>query len=93
MNDEKMLSEIRKIKATVEARLLTLPGVTGVDIGYKVADGKKTRQLAIRVYVSEKKEVDPKERIPRQFQGIPTDVIERKYVLHSYSGGMGKKEE
>ncbi len=93
MNDEKKLTEIRKIKAKVEASLLTLPGVTGVDIGYKVTNGKKTRQLAIRVYVSKKKEVDPKERIPKQFQGIPTDVIERKYAMHTYSSGMSKKEE
>lgn len=76
------LSEIRRIKSDVEEDLLNLPGVTGVDVGYKSVGGQKTDVLAIRVYVREKKDVPEGEAIPEQIQGFPTDVIQRRFVLH-----------
>jgi hypothetical protein len=76
------LDEIRRIKTEVEGELLKLPGVTGVDVGYKYVGGKKTNTLAIRVYVEEKKDVSAEEAVPRQIRGIPTDVIQRRFVLH-----------
>jgi len=79
------LREIRKVKEAVEAELLTQPGVTGVDIGYKYVDGEKTDELAIRVLVEEKKDVKDipeKEKIPNMIKGVKTDVIQRKFVLH-----------
>lgn len=76
------LDEIRRIKAEVEAELLKLPGVTAVDIGHKIVGGKKTDVLAIRVYVEKKKDVPEEEVVPKQIQGVPTDVIERRFVLH-----------
>ncbi|OYD15457.1 hypothetical protein CH333_05690 [candidate division WOR-3 bacterium JGI_Cruoil_03_44_89] len=79
----KSLNEIRRIKAEVEAELLKLPGVTGVDVGYKYVKGKKTNVLAIRVLVKEKKDVPEEEAVPREIRGVPTDVIERRFVLHS----------
>jgi hypothetical protein len=79
----KSLDEIIRVKTEVEAELLKLPGVTGVDVGYKYVGGKKTDVLAIRVYVKQKRNVSEKEAIPRNIQDIPTDVIERKFVLHS----------
>lgn len=79
----KSLNEIRRIKAEVEAELLKLPGVTGVDVGYKYVKGKKTNVLAIRVLVKEKKDVSEEEAVPREIRGVPTDVIERRFVLHS----------
>ena len=79
----KSLDEIRRIKTEVEAELLKLPGVTGVDVGYKHVGGKKTDVLSIRVYVEQKKDVPEKEAVPKQIEGIPTDVIERRFVLHS----------
>ncbi|MBN1857388.1 MAG: hypothetical protein JW846_10615 [Dehalococcoidia bacterium] len=78
----KTLAAIRPLKEQVEAELLKRPGVTGVDIGYKYAQGKRTEDLAIRVYVAEKKDVPEKERIARTLKGIQTDVIERTFVLH-----------
>lgn len=78
------LEEIGRVKQKVEKDLLKLPGVTGVDIGYKYVGGKKTEVLAIRVYVEKKmKDVPEKEAIPKQIDNIPTDVIERRFVLHS----------
>jgi hypothetical protein len=74
--------EVRRIKEDVERELLRRPGVTGVDIGPKYAGGKETGTLAIRVYVEVKKNVEGPDAIPKEIQGIPTDVIERKFVLH-----------
>lgn len=79
----KSLDEIMRVKTEVEAELLKLPGVTGVDVGYKYVGGKKTDVIAIRVYVRRKRNVSEKEAIPKQICGIPTDVIESEFVLHS----------
>jgi hypothetical protein len=79
----KNLDEIQCIRRKVEMELLTLPGVTGVDVGQKIVDGKKTDVIAILVYVEKKKDVPEEIAIPKKIQGIPTDVIERKFVLHS----------
>ncbi len=78
----KTIDEIRPIKQAAETDILKRPGVTGVDIGYKYAEGKKTDKLAIRVYVEKKKVVPANERIPKEIQGVETDVIQRKFVLH-----------
>ena len=77
----KTLAAIRPVKEQVETDLMKRPGVTGVDIGYKYTGGRKTGELAIRVYVAEKKSVSEKERIPKTLKGIQTDVIERTFVL------------
>ena len=81
----KTLKEIRPIKEVSEADILKRPGVTGVDIGYKYVGGKKTDELSIRVFVEEKKDVPKKERIDPTIEGIKTDVIRRKFVLHPLS--------
>jgi hypothetical protein len=81
----KALVDIRPVKNVEETKLLKFQGVTGVDIGYKIADGKKTDDVAIRVYVEKKKDIKdiPKNQlIPKKIKGIKTDVIERKFVLH-----------
>lgn len=59
--------------------------MTGVDIGYKQVGGRTTDTWAIRVLVEEKKELEtipPRERIPDHIEGVPTDVIERRFRLH-----------
>jgi hypothetical protein len=81
----KTVSDIRPIKEGQESALLKGSGVTGVDIGYKFVDGKKTDELSIRVYVEEKKApsaVAKKDLIPKTIKGVKTDVIQRKFVLH-----------
>lgn len=79
----KTLSDIRRVKNRVEADLLKRPGVTGVDVGHKHIGGKKTDVLAIRIYVEKKKDVPHEDEMPRQIGGIPTDVIERRFILQS----------
>ena len=82
MTDMEPLFEMRKVKKASEADILNMPGITGMDIGYKYVRGMKTGDLAIRVFVEEKKDVPEKERIPKMIKGVQTDVIQRKFVLH-----------
>ena len=73
----KKLDEIIKEKEAIEASLFKLKGVTGVDVGYKYVDGKRTDEIAIRVHVKKKKaNVSEKEKVPAKINGIETDVIE-----------------
>jgi len=76
--------DIAAIKAKVEKELLGRPGVTGVGVGYKQVGGRKTDDVAIIVYVSEKKPlpaVAEKDRVPTTIEGVKTDVIERVFEL------------
>lgn len=81
--DQDERDRVRVVRAEVETQMLQRPGVTGIDTGYKVVDGRKTDQLCIRIYVKKKQDVTESELIPREIKGIPTDVIERRFVLHS----------
>ena len=38
--------EIRDLKRSVEQELLSRPGITGVDVGYKYVGGQRTDDLA-----------------------------------------------
>lgn len=78
----KSLDEVTQIKAEVEKDLIKMPGVTGIDVGYRIVDGKPTEVLAIRVYVSNKAEALKQLKIPTEIQGVPVDLIERTFVLH-----------
>lgn len=75
------IEEIRRIKRSVEGDLLRLPGVTGVDVGRKIINGNETTILSIRVYVKEKGPVPKEHVVPPEIQGVPTDVIERRFRL------------
>ncbi|MEP3839139.1 MAG: hypothetical protein ABJM36_15960 [Algibacter sp.] len=71
------LNEIIREKQSAEAALFKLKGVTGVDVGYKYTNGKRTDEITIRVHVKQKKKtVASKEKIPTTINGIKTDVIE-----------------
>src|SRR5260370_22290689 len=78
------IDEITKIKAQAEDDLLKRPGVTAVDVGYKYVDGVKANEIAIRVHVEKKKKDVPKaELIPKEIDGVKTDVLERTYELQA----------
>ena len=83
--------KIRRIKEEVEGELLKRPGVTGVDVNYKVVGGHKTDRLAIRIYVEKKRDVPKKEAIPETIGGVVTDVIERRFVLKNQTDRKIKK--
>jgi len=78
--------QIRPVKQRIEDELLSRPGVVGVDINEKVSNGKPTGELAIVVYVEKKKpktQLGAGEAIPKEIEGIPTDVKEEKIELHA----------
>jgi len=57
------------------------PNVVGVGIGYKEHRSESSEDLALRFYVRQKLHrllVPEAERIPREIEGIPTDVIEAR---------------
>ena len=61
---------------------LRRPGVTAVDVGFKIKDGELTDELAIRVHVKRKlpREAIPEyERFPEQVGAFSVDVIEAEY--------------
>lgn len=71
--------EILQIKKRAEDVLLKIPGVHSVGIGAKETGGKPTGEICIKVYVVRKKpeeEIRVEERIPREIDGIITDVNE-----------------
>jgi hypothetical protein len=78
---EQLKAENDAIRATLargeESRLLAIPGVFHVSVGLKEKEGQFTEQLCVRVYVREKRsraEVAGDEQIPREIEGVPTDV-------------------
>jgi hypothetical protein len=83
--------EIKRIKEAAEKELLKLPGVTGVAIGQKEKNGKRTGEISILVYVERKKqehEIPAHQLIPPEIEGVKTDVIETgPMIIHAYKGG------
>lgn len=77
------IEELVSIKKQVEQHYIGLPGVTGVDVGYKEVGGELTDLIAIRVHVARKTDdIPPDQRIPEEIHGALTDVVERAYELH-----------
>jgi len=84
------LSEIEalsRLKDQFEPLLLSLKGVIGISVGFKVKDGKKTDILCVRVLVKKKrgklwmKLFTPDAMVPAAIGGfphpmVPTDVVE-----------------
>jgi hypothetical protein len=90
ISEDKSLSEIRDTKEVEEADLLQRPGVTGVDVGYKYVNGKKTDEIGIRVFVENKTDVQIDEMIPETIDSVKTDVIQQKFILHSLKVRVAK---
>lgn len=70
--------EIAAVKQQATAGLLAIPGVNLVGLGSKEVDGRPTGELAIKVFVTEKRpaaQVAPGELIPAEIDGVPTDVV------------------
>ncbi|MBF7084147.1 hypothetical protein IT084_14345 [Desulfallas sp. Bu1-1] len=63
----------------VKDRILKLPNVRGVGVGYKRVDMTRTDKPAIIVFVEKKvaaKELHRAHRVPAKINGLDTDVIE-----------------
>lgn len=79
-------AEIRPAKEAIEEDLLAKKNVVGVDIAEKVTDGKKTGELSIVVFVDQKQplsKVAAKDRVPKEVDGVKTDVQELQIELQS----------
>jgi len=85
---KKNQQELLKILRKHYKKLLNLPGVQYVDIGYKYKDGVPTGEDAIRIHVSMKHPVSflKSNKIPKKLGGIKTDVIVSKQVLDARHG-------
>lgn len=70
-------SEYIAIKERAAGRLLKLPQVTAVGLGPRMRGRHFTGEIAIKVFVREKRpldEIPEAQRIPPQIDGVPTDV-------------------
>ena len=77
MAQNEAIDQAREVKARHEAKLLALPNVVGVGVGFKEKDGQFTNQIAIIVNVSKKKplvDLPPNALVPPEIEGIITDV-------------------
>ena len=72
----------RKELEKVRDEWLRRPGVTAVDIGYRIKDGRLLDELAIRAHVKRKLPLDEIARgdaFPENLGAFPVDVIEAEY--------------
>jgi hypothetical protein len=84
---EKKVNEAIEQLDKVRKSWLRRPGVTGVDVGYKISGDKLTDQLAVRVHVERKVPTDALEKHevfsvsgdPTKLGSFPIDVIEASY--------------
>ncbi len=80
MDDEQYQRMVRAQEGFHD-RAMSIPGVHGTSIGKKYVNGQPTDTFVIVVHVTRKKPLDQVpggERIPRQFEGFPTDVVEHR---------------
>ena len=77
----KSLEEVMRVQAEVQDELLKHPEVTGVDVGRRSVGGKQTEELAIRIYVRDKKAALQTLKLPSELQGVPVEVVERDFKL------------
>jgi hypothetical protein len=85
----KSVAEVKKIIDDFEKDLLKKPGVNAIAIGPKIVAGKKQNEIAIKVFVTKKRKSEhlaDNERIPKEIEGVSTDVIEQDLTASSHSG-------
>ena len=78
MND---LDRILSVKKAAQARLLAIPGVHAVGIGFKMVQGQRTPERCIAVFVVKKKplqNLSPEQVVPAEIDGVKTDIIEQR---------------
>ncbi len=78
--DASQINRLLPIKQAAEKKLITISGVTGVDVGLKEVGGEPTGIYAILVFVKKKGKYKPKDKIPEKIAGVPTDVIEATFT-------------
>jgi hypothetical protein len=85
---KKVVEEAVAALDSVRREWLRRPGVTAVDVGFKIEGDKMTDSVAIRVHVARKIAVaelassevfNETGKTPKKVKGFPVDVIEAKY--------------
>ena len=77
--------EVKAAKAAlakVRENWLRRPGVTAVDVGYRMKGGRMQDELAIRVHVKRKllpEQLSEEEIFPTSLGLFPVDIIEAEY--------------
>jgi len=77
---------ISRIEKAVRERLMGIPGVHGIAVGYKYRNGQRTDELAILVSLFKKRplqELQESEIIPAEIEGVKTDVREAELPQYS----------
>ena len=86
-NSEALFEKASKVCDKHRWALHDFPGVVGVGVSRKMKSGIVMESPCIVVFVKRKMEGDRFKSIPRQIEGVPTDVVESgDPVLRSYSG-------
>lgn len=70
---------VAKIEKAARERLMGIPGVHGIAVGYKYRNGQRTDELAILVSLFKKRplqDLPENEIIPAEIEGVKTDVRE-----------------
>jgi hypothetical protein len=73
-------AELRRVRD----EWLRRPEVTAVDVGFRYQDGRRTDEIAVRVHVRSRDEVDrlpPEQRFPARLGTVPVEIIEATYGL------------
>ncbi len=85
---QKMVDDAIAALDSVRRQWLRRPGVTAVDVGFKIKDDKLTDEVAIRVHVARKiaagelaatEVFNETGKTPKKIGGFPVDVIEAQY--------------
>jgi hypothetical protein len=74
------IDEAVRVKTAAEAELLKRPGVTGIDVGQR--PGGAAGQPVIRIYVADKSKAEAEANLPRDIQGVPVELVERRFTPH-----------
>lgn len=77
--DPHHVEQARNVLTRIRPHWITRPGVTGIDVGLRERQGELVDEIAIRVYVAEKRPRDTlasTDLFPESEAGVPVDIIE-----------------
>src|SRR5689334_1015255 len=89
------LRHVLEAKTRLAEQLKRYPNVTGVGVGLREVGGKRTDEIAIRVYVREKRSeagLRPDERLPDQIDGVRVDIVEARFSTLANGAAMPIEE-
>jgi hypothetical protein len=88
MSTQKDIKHVASVMRKSRSELVSKSRIRQLGIGYKIRDGKLTDNVGIVVYVSKKPDENTLlsqhiKPIPKEIDGVLTDVIEVKFVPRS----------